>query len=48
MDKYEELLNLAETHVLQGYNVIRLDMDSLAKRGITWGDKVKVIIIKDE
>lgn len=33
---------------LEGYNVIRLDMDALAKRGIHWGDTVQVIVIKKD
>lgn len=48
MDKIEQLLEMAQDHTLEGYNVVRLDMDALAKRGITWGDKVKIIILKDE
>ena len=46
--KEKQLLEIAQDHTLEGYNVVRLDMDALAKRGITWGDKVKIIIIKKE
>lgn len=35
-------------HTLEGYNAIRVDMDTLAKRGIHWGDTVQVIVIKKD
>ena len=44
-----ELLKDAYKYKLHGRNTIEnLDMDSLAKRGIHWGDDVNVIILKDE
>lgn len=33
---------------LEGYSVIRVDMEALAEQGINWGDKVKVTITKIE
>ena len=48
-DKEEELMKDAISYKLIGRNNIeQLDMDELAKRGINWGDNIKVIILKDE
>ena len=48
-DKEEELMKLAFPYKLIGRNTIEhLDMDELDKRGIHWGDNIKVIILKDE
>ena len=44
----KQLLDVAEDHTLTGYNVIRYDVDALKQRGINFGDKVKVIIIKED
>ena len=33
---------------IKGYSIIRLDMELLKSHGITWGDKVKVILIKKQ
>ena len=48
-DKEEEMMKLAFTYRIIGTNTINnLNMDELAKRDIHWGDKVKVIVLKDE
>lgn len=47
--KEEEMMKLAFPYKLIGVNNIeQLDMDELAKRGIHWGDNIKVIVLKDE
>ena len=35
-------------YTIEGYSIIRLDMDLLKNHGITWDDTVKVILIKKQ